>query len=152
MIQVLVAPSPLFIPTQYVGFWLAYLLPTIVFVTAPLVLLLGRNVYIRSPPQGSVLAAAVRVYRTAAKGRKAWTWNPITTWSRHKAADFWEYAKPSRYLKEEREGAGTEGKPKWMTWDDQWVEEVRRGVREVGLIAGARLKALGITEDETQDI
>ena len=25
--------------------------------------------------------------------------------------------------------AGTEGKPKWMTWDDKWVEEVRRGVK-----------------------
>ncbi|KAL5526292.1 hypothetical protein ACEPAF_8015 [Sanghuangporus sanghuang] len=113
---------------KYVGFWLAYLLPTIVFVTAPLVLYLGRNVYVRSPPQGSVLATAVRVYRTAARGRGAWSWNPLTTWRRHKAEDFWEYAKPSRFLKGSVGGEG-DGKPGWMTWDDKWVEEVRRGVK-----------------------
>jgi len=33
------------------------------------------------------------------------------------ADDFWENAKPSRQTE----------KPHWMTFDDQWVDEVRRG-------------------------
>lgn len=37
-----------------------------------------------------------------------------------KDPDFWEAVKPSRL------GAN---KPAWMTFDDQWVDEVRRGLK-----------------------
>ncbi|EJD07116.1 PTR2-domain-containing protein [Fomitiporia mediterranea MF3/22] len=109
---------------KYVGFWLAFLLPTVVFLTAPLVLFLGRKVYIRSPPQGSVLASALRVYRYAARG--TWSWNTFETWRRQKADGFWERAKPSRI---DKEHGSKEGKPAWVTWDDKWVDEVRRGFK-----------------------
>lgn len=33
--------------------------------------------------------------------------------------DFWERVKPSR----------VQNKPEWMTFDDQWVDEVRRAVK-----------------------
>lgn len=39
---------------KYVGFWLSYLLPTIVFLICPLVLILGRKRYVLTPPSGSV--------------------------------------------------------------------------------------------------
>jgi POT family proton-dependent oligopeptide transporter len=39
---------------QYVGFWLSYLLPTIVFLICPLVLIFGKKLYIMTPPSGSV--------------------------------------------------------------------------------------------------
>ena len=110
---------------QYVGFWLAYMLPTVVFLTAPLVLLIGRTRYVRSPPQGSVLPSAIRIWRISAS--RCWSWNPITTYRRMRADGFWEAAKPSVYLR--NDGVGKVARPDWMTWDDVWVEEVRRGFK-----------------------
>ncbi|KAL0581439.1 hypothetical protein V5O48_000593 [Marasmius crinis-equi] len=107
---------------KYVGFWLAYTLPTIVFMLCPIVLWSRRNHYIRSPPTGSVLATAIRVFRLAAKGR--WSANPVTLYKNFKAPDFWEQAKPSNQIGE---------RPAWMTFDDTWVEEVRRGVKACGV-------------------
>ncbi len=85
----------------------------------PIVLFAGRNMYTRSPPQGSVLSSALRIWRTALKGR--WSLNPVTTIKKLNAHDFWESAKPSNY--------NGETKPSWMTFDDQWVDEVRRGFK-----------------------
>ncbi|KAI0674348.1 MFS peptide transporter [Trametes maxima] len=104
---------------KYVGFWLAYTLPTVVFMLCPLVLYFGRNRYVTSPPQGSVLSKAILIWRQAAKGR--WTWNPVQTWRNLNADDFWESAKPSNFKGETR--------PSWMTFDDQWVDEVKRGFK-----------------------
>jgi len=106
---------------KFVGFYLAYTLPTVVFCLCPLVLYFGRNRYIRSPPSGSVLGKALRVLRLGAKGR--WSANPVTTYRNMTAPDFWEQAKPSHVQSVEGE------KPRWMTFDDQWVDEVRRGFK-----------------------
>lgn len=107
---------------KYVGFWLAYTLPTVVFCISPFVLWYGRSRYHRSPPQGSVLPAALRIWRYAQRGR--WSWNPAKTIKNLTAADFWENAKPSKQVGE---------KPRWMTFDDQWVDEVRRGFKACGV-------------------
>ena len=104
---------------KFVGYWLAYLLPTILFCVCPLVLFIGRNRYERSPPTGSVLATSLRIWRQAAKGR--WSWNPARMWRNFEADDFWEGAKPSNWKGESR--------PKWMNFDDQWVDEVSRGFK-----------------------
>lgn len=53
------------------GFWVAYLLPTCVFLLCPIVLWLGRNRYVRTPPTGSVLGNSVRLVKFAGKGK--WT-------------------------------------------------------------------------------
>lgn len=105
--------------TQYIGYWFSYALPTITFMLCPLVLWYGRNKYTRSPPTGSVLATALRLWRFAARGR--WSLNPVKCYKQLTAADFWENAKPSKIPLEQR--------PKWMTFDDQWVDEVRRGLK-----------------------
>jgi proton-dependent oligopeptide transporter, POT family len=102
---------------QFVGYYLAYTLPTVVFLLCPIVLIIGRKRYVRSPPTGSVLAAAVKLWALAMKGR--WSLNPVTTYRNLKAPDFWERAKPSKQ----------EVKPAWMNFDDQWVDEVRRGFK-----------------------
>lgn len=44
----------------------------------------------------------------------------MRTWKNITAADFWESAKPSKIVG---------GKPEWMTFDDAWVDEVRRGFK-----------------------
>ena len=108
---------------QYVGFWLAYTLPTVVFMMCPLILFIGRNRYIRSPPTGSVLPTALRLWRYAAKSK--WSWNPVQLWQNFTAPDFWDSAKPSNQAV----------KPKWMTFDDNWVDEVARGFAACGVFA-----------------
>ncbi|KAF8635253.1 hypothetical protein AX15_000479 [Amanita polypyramis BW_CC] len=106
---------------KYIGFWLAYTLPTAVFLLCPIILFLGRKRYLRSPPTGSVLSAALKLWFYAARGR--WSWNPVRLWKNLTASDFWENAKPSRQLV----------KPIWMTFDDNWVDEVRRGFAACGV-------------------
>ena len=104
---------------KYVGYYLAFTLPTAIFLLCSIVLWAGRHRYASAPPQDSVLSNALRVWRLAMKGRI--TWNPYTTIKRLNADDFWESAKPSNFKGEE--------KPKWMTFDDQWVDEVKRGFK-----------------------
>ncbi|KAF8155410.1 peptide transporter PTR2A [Crassisporium funariophilum] len=94
---------------KFVGFYMAYTLPTIIFLLCPLVLYFGRNRYIRSPPTGSVLATSFRLL------------NLVKTYKNMTAPDFRDNAKPSRLYAEQR--------PAWMTFDDQWVDEVHRGLK-----------------------
>ena len=104
---------------KYVGYWLAYALPTILFCVCPFILFFGRNRYVRSPPKGSVLLSSMRIWRLSLKGR--FSWNPVRTFRNLYADDFWEAAKPSNFRGEAR--------PRWMTFDDNWVDEVARGFK-----------------------
>jgi POT family proton-dependent oligopeptide transporter len=103
---------------KYVGFWLSFLLPTILFCCCPVVLWFCRNKYHKSPPTGSVLIRAIKLLFLAQKGR--WSINPVTTRKNLKADSFWEDVKPSHL------GAN---KPSWMQFDDAWVDQVARGLR-----------------------
>ena len=122
--------------TQYDGYYLAFTLPTVVFLLCPIVLFLGRNRYRRSPPQGSVLAKAIKLWSYAARGR--WSPNPIILWKNFKADDFWECAKPSNIPDSQR--------PEWMTFDDKWVEEVRRGFKACSVFVWFPLYCLCLIE------
>ncbi|KAI1906236.1 hypothetical protein LOZ12_000321 [Ophidiomyces ophidiicola] len=106
---------------KYVGFYLAFLLPTILFCFCPLVLFLCRNLYVQTPPQGSVYGKAFKVWGLAMKGR--WSINPIQTYRNFQDPNMWEAAKPSNHPV----------KPEWMTFDDAWVDEVRRGLLACGV-------------------
>jgi POT family proton-dependent oligopeptide transporter len=64
------------------------------------------------------MGKAIKLWALAAKGR--WSLNPITTVRNMRSMDFWENVKPSKL------GAN---KPEWMTFDDAWVDEVRRGIK-----------------------
>ncbi|KAI0696611.1 oligopeptide transporter [Cytidiella melzeri] len=105
---------------KFVGFWLAFTLPTVMFCLTPLVLFYGRNKYQKSPPTGSVFAQALRVWRQAMKGR--WTLNPVQLYRNMCANDFWESAKPSHFVKDGE-------RPSWVTFDDVWVDQVKRGFK-----------------------
>ena len=74
------------------GYWSAFLVPTCIFVMVPIVLLLGKNTYVKTPPRGSVLLETVRVIGFALGAR--WSVNPIKTIHAIRAADFWDPAKP----------------------------------------------------------
>jgi len=103
---------------HYVGFWLSYLLPTIVFLIAPMILFYYKKFYTLSPPTGSVMATAFKLLRLAFKGR--WSWNLAQTKRNFKDPEFWNVVKPSNIAPADR--------PAWMTFDDAWVDEVRRGL------------------------
>lgn len=105
---------------KYVGFWLSFTLPTIMLGLAPLVMFWGRKRYDRRPPSGSVLGKATKLWLFAQKGR--WHLNPRRTWRHLHDGTFWESVKPSYYT------ANNLPKPKWMTFDDAWVDEVARGL------------------------
>jgi POT family proton-dependent oligopeptide transporter len=102
---------------KWVGFWLSFLLPTLMLCLCPLVVWWGRKRYVRTPPNGSVLGKAVAIFLLANKGR--WSLNPVATYHRLYDGTFWENVKPSAIEPENR--------PSWMTFDDAWVDEVRRG-------------------------
>ncbi|KAF4965884.1 hypothetical protein FSARC_6354 [Fusarium sarcochroum] len=102
---------------KHIGFWFSYTLPTVLLCLCPIIMFFNRNKYERRPPGGSVLGPALKTWFLAQKGR--WSINPFTTWKNMHQPDFWENVKPSRFSNETR--------PKWMTFDDAWVDELRRG-------------------------
>jgi proton-dependent oligopeptide transporter, POT family len=113
----LVGPVGMTYCEKYVGFWLAYSLPTALLLICPLVLWFCRNRYVRHPPSGSVLGKAIRVFLLANKNR--WSLNPVRTYRNLHDGTFWKAVKPSNMEPGRR--------PRWMTFDDQWVDEVARG-------------------------
>lgn len=102
---------------KYVGFWLAFLLPTILLCICPLVVWYARDKYIRTPPEGSVLGNAFKLFFLGNKGR--WSLNPLETYRCLNDGTFWTRIKPSAISQTQR--------PSWMTFNDDWVDEVRRG-------------------------
>ena len=101
---------------KYVGFYLSYTLPTVMLCVCPAVMWWGRKRYTRYPASGSVLGKAMRTLVLAQKGR--WSINPVRTWRNMHDGTFWEKVKPS---------AMGSNKPHWMTFDDKFVDELRRG-------------------------
>ncbi|OAA72501.1 oligopeptide transporter [Cordyceps fumosorosea ARSEF 2679] len=102
---------------QHVGFYLSFTLPTIMLALCPAVMYWGRNRYVHRPPDGSVLVPAFKTFFLAQRGR--WSINPWATWRNMHDGTFWDSVKPSKFTAESR--------PKWMTFDDAWVDELRRG-------------------------
>lgn len=104
---------------KYVGFWLSFMLPTVLFIFAPIVLAVCKKHYVLLPPTGSVFAKFFQLWKYAAKGN--WSINPVRTYKNLSSPNFWDRAKPSNIPVNER--------PSWMTFDDAWVDEVRRGLK-----------------------
>lgn len=105
----------------YVGYYLAFLLPTVMFLICPLILIVNKKNYRLTPPQGSVLGPIANFLTFAI--RPSWSWNPLRTISNlRRATTFWDDAMPSRIPPHRR--------PKWMnaSIDDKWVSELRRGL------------------------
>jgi POT family proton-dependent oligopeptide transporter len=98
-----------------VGFWLAYLLPGILYLLMPVVLVvIGPKLY-KAPPQGSVVLEAIKVFRTILSNggvKRMWKGGD----------DFWNRAKPS-YIREQN---GGELDLEKVFWDDQFVDELRQ--------------------------
>lgn len=92
---------------KYHSFWLAFFIPTIFFLISPVVLFFNKKHYKLSPPTGSVLSKFLRMFVFTQKKCKPFRLN-------------WDLAKPSNVPVNQR--------PLWMTYDDAWVDEVKRGL------------------------
>jgi len=104
---------------RYVGFWLAYLIPTIMFMVCLPVLWYCKKHYILKPPSGSVMAPAFKLFfKALGNGLSI---NPMRTWKNWNNGSMWHAVKPSTL------GASA---PAWYgkyNFDDAWVDEVARG-------------------------
>ncbi|CAG8971246.1 hypothetical protein HYALB_00001412 [Hymenoscyphus albidus] len=102
---------------KYVGFWLSFLLPTFMLCLCPTITYLCRNKYVLYKPQGSVITKAYQLWSHALS--QHWSWNPFTLRKNVQKPGFWDGSMPSKL---------GDNKPAWMTFDDAWVGEVRRGL------------------------
>ncbi|CAF1586119.1 unnamed protein product [Rotaria sp. Silwood1] len=102
---------------KYHSFWLAYLVPTVAFIGAIVVLVIGRNRYIQKPPSGSLIIRAVQVTVTAIRVRRKLGKQPDRP-------DFLDYAKdiPSTNDNIETE-MGIE------LSNNQFIDELKKAVR-----------------------
>jgi POT family proton-dependent oligopeptide transporter len=88
-----------------VGFWPAYLLPTLMFIPGIAVVYLGRKRYIQTPPRGSVFVEAGKLF-----------------WYSRKVGGM-ENCKPSIIAIDHPELLSK------VTWDDVFVDELKRTLR-----------------------
>ncbi|KAI8977078.1 POT family-domain-containing protein [Mycotypha africana] len=87
------------------GFWPAFLLPTLMFIPCICVVYFGRKQYVLIPPRGSVFAEAFRLFKLAFKLKGI------------------DACKPSRLAQEHPDALSR------ATWDDVFVEELKRALR-----------------------
>lgn len=89
---------------KYVGFWAAYLLPTLMFIPGIITVIAGRNQYVQNPPRGSIFIEVFKVLKVSfRRGLEA--------------------AKPSNLIHSHPDLAAK------ATWDDVFVDELRRTFR-----------------------
>ncbi|KAJ7272824.1 PTR2-domain-containing protein, partial [Mycena rebaudengoi] len=100
-----------------VGFWLAYLVPGILYGLMPIVLVIVYPKLVRLPPQGSVVLDAFKVFNTL--------FSRAGLGGMLKGGDNWNVAKPSNI---EAAGGLPKKKAGWVTWDDDFVDELKRTI------------------------
>lgn len=99
---------------RLIGFWLAYLIPGILYMVMPFVLWYLQNKMVVYDPEGSVLTDTWKVC-VVTYGR-GWI-------SRIKSGELWEHAKPTNMV---ARGQEYYRKKKPITWDDSFVADVKQ--------------------------
>ena len=97
---------------KYIGYWLAYLLPGILYFLLPLLLWYLNNKLVKYPPDGNVLSNVWKIITVAFK------YNKLNVFKK----GFWDTAKPSVL----RERGVTTFMGKAITWTDKSVDDIRR--------------------------
>ncbi|KAJ6630247.1 PTR2-domain-containing protein [Mycena sp. CBHHK59/15] len=100
-----------------IGFWLAYLIPGILYMLMPVILVIVYHKLVRLPPQGSVVLDSFKVFKTlfSRAGFKGML----------KGGDNWNVAKPTHI---EASGGLKNKSSGWITWDDDFVDELKRTI------------------------
>jgi POT family proton-dependent oligopeptide transporter len=107
--------------SRLVGFWLAYLLPVVLYLGVPLVLFFAKKHLYIAPAQGSVVLESLHVLRDYYK-----TNGLIKGLKGGSAA--WNKVKPS-YKREQ----GIEVNERKIFWDDLFVDEIRQTISACAL-------------------
>ena len=108
---------------RLVGFWLAFLLPGVIYMLMPLVLLFANKRLYKAPPQGSVLVEVGKVTRYLLKdGGWGRMWRG--------GENFWNRAKPS-YIQETEGSLDIEK----VFWDDKFVDEIKETLSACAVFA-----------------
>lgn len=106
-----------------VGFWLAYLLPGILYMLMPIVLWAVAKRLYKAPPQGTVLIESAKVMKVLLSNGG---WKRLFS----RGDSFWETAKPS-YIAE-RDGTVDYNT---IVWDDRFVDELKQTFRACQVFA-----------------
>lgn len=101
---------------KYIGWWLAFLIPLILYMPLPLLLWWLRKRLVIHPPGGSDLPNVVKILNICFRA------GGLKKIGRH---GFWEPAKPSVIA--------AMGTSYTTSWDDQFVEDVRRAFQATGI-------------------
>jgi dipeptide/tripeptide permease len=99
-----------------IGFWFAFFIPIIIYMIVPAVFWYLQSRIIVVEPEGSALTNTARILRVSYK--KGWI-------KRLRNKTFWDYALPSEM---EKRGETTYGNNKPVTWNDQWVLNVKQTI------------------------
>lgn len=115
------------VATEYaerdVGFWLAFLLPGIIYMLMPIVLVIAYKKLYKAPPQGSVVLEATKVFQVLL-GKGGWK----RMW---KGGDeFWNRAKPS-YIAARDSSIDLNS----VFWDDRFVDEIKQSLHACAVFA-----------------
>ncbi|CAF0874988.1 unnamed protein product [Didymodactylos carnosus] len=94
------------------SFWLAYLIPLIIFIGTIVVIIAGRNKYIKKPPTGSLLLKAFHSIHTAFRIRYKYGKDSRTQ-------HILDYAKPSIAQKSGQEK---------FKWDEEFINDLKQAV------------------------
>lgn len=104
---------------RFVGFWLAFLEPGILYAISPFILFwCSRRLY-KAPPQGSVFLECCSVVKVCFQNGN---WKLL--FKRSKEVSFWDAARPS--VIHERDGQVDTQK---VFWDDRFVDEIRESIK-----------------------
>lgn len=106
-----------------VGFWLAYLLPGILYMLMPIVLFFAWKRLYKAPPQGSVVKEALLVFKVLLS-------NGGLKRMFRGGDDFWDSAKPS-YIAARDGHVDTEK----VFWDDRFVDEIKQSLHACQVFA-----------------
>jgi len=100
---------------RHVGFWLAFLLPGIIYFMLPILLICIKKKLIHHPPKPNEMGTFFRIIALAIRKSKGRLWKK----------DFWEAAKPSVLA---AQGITAISK-KPIDWDDKFVDDVQRTMK-----------------------
>ncbi|CAH2353095.1 peptide transporter Ptr2p [[Candida] railenensis] len=103
---------------RLIGFWLAFLIPGILYFVMPIVLIYLKPRVTKTAPEGTVLTQAWRVTAVTLRG------NWIKRW---KNGELWEYAKPANMIARGEEYYKEKTKSP-ITWNDKWVLDIKQTV------------------------
>ncbi|WWC62283.1 uncharacterized protein I303_104879 [Kwoniella dejecticola CBS 10117] len=103
--------------SRNVGFWLAFLIPGLVYMFMPLVLVaISKSLY-KAPPQNSVVVEAYRVFKVLFSNGG---WKGVF----RRGPEWWNRAKPSHIMANNNQADMSK-----ILWDDKFVDEIQQSLQ-----------------------